>query len=71
MVKFADIPEYERNHLMSKLLPPLGYLPWVLNERALSEKIASRVQLKRSTGNWTIDRDGDDVKAANPIMGSD
>ena len=24
MVKLADIPEYERNHLMSKLLPPLG-----------------------------------------------
>ena len=27
MVKLTDIPEYERNHLMSKLLPPLGDLP--------------------------------------------
>ncbi len=38
MVKLADIPEYERNHLMSKLLPPLGELPWVTNEKRLSEK---------------------------------
>ena len=38
MVKLADIPEYERNHLMSKLLPPLGELPWVVNEKPLSEK---------------------------------
>jgi D-proline reductase (dithiol) PrdB len=33
--------------------------------------IASREQLKRSTGNWAIDREGGYVKAANPIMGSD
>ena len=33
--------------------------------------IASREQLKRSTGNWAIDRDGDYVKAANPMMGTD
>ena len=33
--------------------------------------IASREQLKRSTGNWAIDRDGGYVKAANPIVGSD
>ena len=38
MVKLADIPEYERNHLMSKLLPPLGELPWVVNDKPLSEK---------------------------------
>ena len=38
MVKLADIPEYERNHLMSKLLPPLGELPWVVNNKPLSEK---------------------------------
>ena len=38
MVKLADIPEYERNHLMSKLLPPLGELPWVANDKPLSEK---------------------------------
>ena len=38
MVKLADIPEYERNHLMSKLLPPLGKLPWVVNDKPLSEK---------------------------------
>ena len=33
--------------------------------------IASREQLKRSTGNWAIDRDGDYVKAANSVPGSD
>ena len=33
--------------------------------------IASREQLKRSTGNWAIDREGDYVKAANPIADSD
>ena len=38
MVKLADVPEYERNHLMSKLLPPLGELPWVANNKPLSEK---------------------------------
>ena len=38
MVKLADIPKYERNHLMSKLLPPLGKLPWVVNDKPLSEK---------------------------------
>jgi D-proline reductase (dithiol) PrdB len=38
MVKLVDIPEYERNHLMSKLLPPLGELPWVVNDKPLSEK---------------------------------
>ena len=38
MVKLADIPEYERNHLMSKLLPPLGEVPWVVNDKPLSEK---------------------------------
>ena len=38
MVKLTNIPEYERNHLMSKLLPPLGDLPWVVNDKPLSEK---------------------------------
>ena len=38
MVKLTDIPEYERNHLMSKLLPPLGELPWVVKNKPLSEK---------------------------------
>ena len=38
MVKLADIPEYERDHLLSKLLPPLGELPWVANSKPLSEK---------------------------------
>ena len=38
MVKLTDMPEYERNHLMSKLLPPLGELPWVANTKPLSEK---------------------------------
>ena len=33
MVRLADIPEYERNHLMSKLLPPMGALPWVVNTK--------------------------------------
>jgi D-proline reductase (dithiol) PrdB len=38
MVKLTDIPEYERNHLMSKLIPPLGDLPWVVNLKPLSKK---------------------------------
>ena len=38
MVKLSDIPDYERDHLMSKLLPPLGALPWVVNNKPLSEK---------------------------------
>ena len=35
MVKLADMPEYERNHLMSKLISPLGELPWVSSEKLL------------------------------------
>jgi hypothetical protein len=33
--------------------------------------IASREQLKRSTGNWAIDRKGGYVKAANPTIDSE
>ena len=38
MVKLVDIPEYERNHLLSKLMSPLGELPWVSSEKSLKEK---------------------------------
>jgi len=38
MVRLTDIPEYERDHLMSKLIPPLGDLPWVVNPKPLSKK---------------------------------
>ncbi|MEC8157751.1 MAG: hypothetical protein VX095_00620 [Pseudomonadota bacterium] len=46
MVKLADIPEYERNHLMSKPLPPLGELPWVVNDKPLSEQKVAIITTK-------------------------
>ena len=36
MVRLADLPEYEREHLLAKNLPPLGPLPWHTSLKALS-----------------------------------
>ena len=38
MAKLADMPAYEREHLLSKLRPPLGPFPWVTSDKPLSEK---------------------------------
>ena len=38
MAKLADMPAYEREHLLSKLRPPLGPFPWVASDKPLSEK---------------------------------
>jgi hypothetical protein len=41
MVRLKDLPIYEQDHLLSKLLPPLGPLPWVVNNKSLNKmKIA-------------------------------
>ncbi len=38
MVRLKDLPIYEQEHLLSKLLPPLGPLPWVVNNKSLNKK---------------------------------
>jgi len=38
MVRLADLPEYERHHLLEKNMPPLGPLPWSNNTKPLAEK---------------------------------
>ena len=38
MVRLKDLPIYEQEHLLSKLLPPLGPLPWVINNKSLNKK---------------------------------
>jgi D-proline reductase (dithiol) PrdB len=38
MVRLADLPEYEREHLLFKNDPPLGPMPWVANSKPLAEK---------------------------------
>ena len=38
MVRLADLSEWEREHLLSKQLPPLGPLEWVPNTKPLAEK---------------------------------
>ena len=38
MVRLADLPEYEREHLLAKNLPPIGPPVWVNNHKPLSEK---------------------------------
>ena len=37
MVRLADLPEYEREHLLAKNMPPLGPLPWMQVDKPLSE----------------------------------
>ena len=38
MAKLDEMPVYEREHLLSKLRPPLGSFPWVASEKPLSKK---------------------------------
>ena len=38
MAKLDEMPVYEREHLLSKLRPPLGSFPWVTSEKPLSKK---------------------------------
>jgi len=37
MARLEDLPIYEQEHLLSKLLPPLGKLEWVKHEKHISE----------------------------------
>ena len=37
MVRLSDLPEYEREHLLAKSLPPLGPPAWVTAQKPLSE----------------------------------
>lgn len=37
MVRLADLPDYEREHLLSKNMKPLGTLPWQQVSKPLSE----------------------------------
>lgn len=37
MVRLADLPEYEREHLLAKSEPPLGPPAWTSSEKPLSE----------------------------------
>ena len=37
MVRLSDLPNYEREHLLSKNLPPLGPAVWTKAEADLSE----------------------------------
>ena len=47
MVRLADLPEYEREHLLDKNLPPLGPPTWTAPVKALSEM---RVALVTTAG---------------------
>ena len=38
MVRLADLPEYEREHLLDKNQPPLGPPVWVENSKPLRDK---------------------------------
>ena len=37
MVRLSDLPEYEREHLLAKNMPPLGPPVWVNNSKALAQ----------------------------------
>lgn len=47
MVRLADLPEYERAHLLEKNMPPLGPMPWQTSTKALS---AMRIALITTAG---------------------
>jgi D-proline reductase (dithiol) PrdB len=38
MVRLADLPDYEREHLLAKCLPPIGSPAWVENSKPLEDK---------------------------------
>ena len=38
MVRLADLPDYEREHLLSKNQEPMGPVNWVVNSKPLSSK---------------------------------
>lgn len=38
MVRLADLPDYEREHLLSKCMPPIGPAAWVDNSKPLAQK---------------------------------
>lgn len=38
MVRLADLPEYEREHLLDKNMAPLGPTPWVADGKRLAER---------------------------------
>jgi D-proline reductase (dithiol) PrdB len=38
MVRLADLPEYEREHLLDKCLPPIEPPAWVANSKPLKDK---------------------------------
>ncbi len=37
MVRIADLPDYEREHLLGKNLSPLGSLPWTKHDKPLEQ----------------------------------
>ena len=37
MVRLSDLPEYEREHLLAKNMPPLGPPVWANNSKALAQ----------------------------------
>ena len=47
MVRLTDLPEYERDHLLEKNMPPLGPMPWSNNAKPLSAK---RIALVTTAG---------------------
>ena len=38
MVRLADLPDYEREHLLGKCLPPIAPPAWVENSKPLKDK---------------------------------
>ena len=47
MVRLSDLPDYEREHLLHKNLPPLGPTPWVAASKPLEE---TRIALITTAG---------------------
>ena len=70
MVRLADLPEYEQEHLLSKNLPPVGPHCWVKGNKPLSEM---RVALITTAGLHFRDGEAFDFADATfrPIPGDE
>ena len=58
---------FEETVLGELIVCYVDYFETIKPNHPFVRAIASREQLKRSTGNWAVDQSGDKVKAANPV----
>jgi hypothetical protein len=64
---YSESVIFEETVLGELIVCYVDYFETIEPNHPFVRAIASREQLKRSTGNWAVDQSGDKVKAANPV----